>query len=168
MINYMPKLVDQTTYSGGRTRRAIRAQVEAWQAFVRAFNAASRLSAASLEGTTLDPSEYDILVTLVQGPAEGMRPSEVAERVLLTKSGITRLMDRVEARGLIERRACLTDRRGQLVVLTPSGRQLLRRAAPGILRALRTIMGSLSPADVEVLTRLSGRMEEAATAHSTV
>ena len=164
----MPKLVDQTTYSGGRTRRAIRAQVDAWQAFVRAYNAATRLSAGSLEGTTLDPSEYDILVTLVDGPAEGMRPGEVADRVLLTKSGITRLMDRVEERGLIERRACLTDRRGQLIVLTPAGRVLLRRAAPGILRAMRTVMGSFSPAEVDLLRRLSERMEEAATAHSTV
>src|SRR5262245_35331860 len=140
----MPKLVDQTTYSGGRTRRAIAAQIDAWQAFVRAFNAATRLSGSSLEGTTLDPSEYDILVTLVQGPAEGLRPGELAERVLLTKSGITRLMDRVEKRGLIERRSCPTDRRGQLVVLTTEGRRLLRRVTPGILRSLRSTMGSLT------------------------
>ena len=164
----MPKLVDQTTYSGGRNRRAIAAQIGAWHAFVRAFNAATRLSAGALEGTSLDPSEYDILVTLVQGPPEGLRPGEVAERVLLTKSGITRLMDRVEKRGLIERRACLTDRRGQLIVLTAEGRRLLRRATPRILRSLRAILGTLSAAELETLTRLSERMEAAATAHSTM
>ena len=168
MLNYMPKLVDQTTYSPGAAHRTVRARIAAWQAYARAFNAASQASAVALAGTDLDASEYDILVTLVAGPPEGLRPSELVDRVLLTKSGITRALDRVERRGLVERRACATDRRGQLVALTTRGRNALRRASPRLLRSLRRFLGQLSPAELEVLTRLSERIEEAATAHSTV
>ncbi len=107
-----------------------------------------------------------MLVTLAEAPAEGVRPSDLAERVLLTKSGITRLVDRLVERGLIERRVCPTDRRGQLVALTPRGRHLLRRAAPGLLRALGTALGSLSVAELAAMKRSSERIAEAATEHS--
>jgi DNA-binding MarR family transcriptional regulator len=166
MINYMPKLVECATYSAGRAARATAEQIAAWQAMARAFNAATRASAVSLAGSQLDHSDYDVLVTLAQGPAEGLRPTELAERVLLTKSGMTRLVDRLAERGLIERRACPTDRRGQLVALTRKGRYLLARAAPGILRSLAAALGPLSAADLTALRRISERIEEAATAHS--
>lgn len=166
MINYMPKLVERATYSRARAGRATAEQVAAWQALARAFNATGRTVGASLAGTALDPSDYDVLVTLAEGPADGLRPVELAQRVLLTKSGMTRLVDRLEERGLIERRACPSDRRGQLVALTRKGRYLLARAAPAMLRALGSAMGALSPADLAALQRIAGRIEEASTAHS--
>lgn len=162
------KLVDRATYSQGRTApgtgrrsRATPEQIAAWRAFVHAFLATTRLTELSLHGSQLDPSDYDVLVTLAEAPREGVRPSELAERVLLTKSGITRLVDRLVERGLIERRVCPTDRRGQLVALTPRGRHLLRRAAPGLLRALGTALGSLSPSDLTAIKRSSERIVEA-------
>ncbi|MBI2983138.1 MAG: MarR family transcriptional regulator, partial [Chloroflexi bacterium] len=113
MLNWLTKLVDRSTYSQGRTAlprdrrsRASPEQISAWRAFARAFLAVTRLTEVSLRGTQLDPSDYDVLVTLAQAPAEGVRPSELAERVLLTKSGITRLVDRLVERGLIERHVC--------------------------------------------------------------
>lgn len=166
MINYMPKLVARATYSPNRARRAGPEQVAAWQAFVRALNAATRLMDSALAGSQLDLSEYDVLVTLAGGPAEGMRPVELSQRVLLTKSGMTRLVDRLAQRTLIERRACLSDRRGQLVALTPAGRHLLRRAAPGLLRAIAAALAPLSPGDLATLQRISERIREATTAHS--
>ena len=162
----MPKLVDRATYSRRRTGRATAEQIATWQAWARAFNATGRLTGASLAGSELDPSDYDVLVTLAQGPADGLRPGELADRVLLTKSGVTRLVDRLEQRGLIERRACPTDRRGQLVALTRKGRYLLARAAPAMLRALGQAMGALSATELAALKRVSERIEEAATAHS--
>jgi DNA-binding MarR family transcriptional regulator len=171
MLNYMAKLVDQATYSGPRRGRATRAtaeQIGAWQSVARAFGAAVRSQQATLEGTGLDLSEYDVLVTLSAGPPEGLRPTELTESVLITKSGMTRLLQRLEGRGLIERRACPTDRRGQLIGLTARGRHVFRRAAPGILRGLADLMRGLSPADLAALTRASERMTEAATAHSSV
>ena len=75
------------------------------------------------------------------GPREGLRPTELAERVLITKSGLTRLLDRLVERGYIERRACASDRRGQLIVLTPEGRHAFRRSTPNVVRAIGTIFG---------------------------
>ncbi len=166
MINYMPKLVARATYSTGRTAPATAEQIGAWQALVRAFSATTRLTEASLEGSELDPSDYDVLLTLADGPPEGLRPTELAQRVLLTKSGMTRLLDRLADRGLIERRACATDRRGHLVALTSKGRHLQRRAAPGLLRALGAAFAALSPTDLAALKRVSERILEGATAHS--
>lgn len=169
MLNWLTKLVDRSTYSQGRTAlprdrrsRASPEQISAWRAFARAFLAVTRLTEVSLRGTQLDPSDYDVLVTLAQAPAEGVRPSELAERVLLTKSGITRLVDRLVERGLIERHVCPSDRRGQLVALTPRGRHLLRRAAPGLLRALGKALGSLSDTELTALKRSSERILGAA------
>ena len=172
MINYMPKLVDRATYSGkpararGRAGRATPEQVAAWQSLARAMDAATRSQEATLDGTGLDVGEYDVLVTLASAPDEGMRPTEITERALITKSGMTRLLQRLEERQLVERRACPTDRRGQLLGLTAAGRHLLRRAAPGVMRGLGNLMADLSPSDLATLTRAMERMTEAATAHS--
>lgn len=166
-------MVDRATYSrAGPARRSHAAarptpeQVEAWQTLVRAFNGVTRMTEASIAGSQLDPSDYDVLLTLAQGPPEGLRPIELTQRVLITKSGMTRLVDRLEERGLIERRECATDRRGRLIALTSRGRHLQRRAAPALLHALATALGTLSPGDITALKRVSERMLEATTAHS--
>lgn len=164
MLNYMPKLVDRATYSRtprGRAFRATPEQIAAWQALARAYSAVGRISESALTATGLEGSDYDVLSTLGQGPPEGLRPTELAERVLLTKSGLSRLVERLAERELIERRPCATDRRGQLVALTPTGRRLLRRAAPEVLRQLRIAMGSLSDADLAALQRASERIKAA-------
>lgn len=173
MIDHVGKLVERATYSQGpparsrgRAARATPAQIEAWRAFVRAFTAAGRVQEAALEGTQLDLSEYDVLVTLAGAPPEGMRPTELAERVLLTKSGTTRLVDRLEERGLIARHACPLDRRGQYIALTPAGRHLLRRAAPALLRGLGTVLAPVSPGELAALRSAAERMREAASPHS--
>lgn len=174
MINYMPKLVDRATYSGrprgligpGRAGRATDEQIAAWRALARAFAAVVHDQEAALAGTGLDLSEYDVLVTVARSAAPGIRPTDLAERVLLTKSGISRLLDRLEERALLERRACPTDRRGHLVALTPAGQRLLRRAAPGILRGLAAALGPLSAGDLEAFRSASERIREATTAHS--
>lgn len=171
----MPKLVDRATYSQGRTApghgrraRATDAQIAAWRAFVRAFTSATRFQEKTLEGSGLDLSEYDVLVTLGHGPPEGMRPSDLADRVLLTKSGMTRLLQRLEERGLVGRHACPLDRRGRYIAMTAEGRHLLRRAAPALLRGLASALAPLSPQDLSALQRAAERMTEATTAHSAV
>ncbi len=165
----MPELVDGATYSTGppaRPRgsrgRATEEQIAAWRALARAFAGATRAQETALGGTGLDLSEYDVLVTLSTAPAEGIRPGDLAERVLLTKSGMTRLVQRLEARSLLERHACPRDRRGQYVSLTPAGRRLLRRAAPGLLRGLASALAPLSRDELAALRRAAERMTEAA------
>lgn len=177
MIDYVAKLVDRTTYSEGRTSlsggrrsrrppRATEDQIEAWRSLVRAFAAAKAVQETALAGSQLDLSEYDVLVTLAEAPAEGIRPTELAERVLLTKSGMTRLVDRLGERGLIARHACPLDRRGHFIALTAEGRHHLRRAAPALLRGLGAVLAPLSPTELTALRRAAERMTEATSPHS--
>ncbi len=89
----------------------------------------------------------------VLGPPEGIRPTDLAEQAALTKSGLTRAIDRLESQRLIERRACPTDARGQLIVLSAEGKRNLRRSAPEHFRSIaRNFADHLTDREVEVLT----------------
>lgn len=108
-------------------------------------------------------SEHHILVTLSQGPPEGIRPTDLAERSGLTKSGLTRALDRLETQQLIERRACPSDARGQLIVMTAQGRRVLKRSAPEHFRSIaRNFADHLTDRELEVVTTVFERVTEAA------
>ena len=108
-------------------------------------------------------SEHHILATLDQGPSSGIRPTDLAERTGLTKSGLTRAIDRLETQRLIERRACPSDARGQLIVMTPQGRRVLKRAAPEHFRSIaRNFADHLTDREVDVVTTVFERVAEAA------
>ena len=109
-----------------------------WQAFLRAHAGVTR----RLDGDLLDEhglrlGEYEVLLILAWAPDHSLRPSELAHRAVLSRSGVTRLVDRLERDGLVERLACPTDRRGALAHLTPAGREVLRRAARTHVRGIR-------------------------------
>lgn len=72
---------------------------------------------------------YDVLVNLSAAGGHA-RMAELADRVLLSRSGLTRLVDRMVDAGLVERRQCPSDRRGQEAVLTPVGQRALEHASP--------------------------------------
>ena len=151
-----------------RGRRPTDPEVGAWRAFLRAGAAATLAMEAALASTGVSHSEYDVLVNVAGGPREGVRPTELAERVLITKSGLTRLLDRLLERGYIERRVCASDRRGQLIVLTAEGRHAFRRATPNIVRAIGAILGgSLGDREVEALRVACERIASAAEAMTT-
>lgn len=102
---------------------------------------ASAVTARAMDRDTeasggLGVSEHHLLAVLSDAPGNVMRPTELAELSPLTKSGLTRAVDRLESLGFLERRVCPTDGRGQLVALTTLGRRTLRRAAPGHFRAI--------------------------------
>ena len=78
---------------------------------------------------------YEVLLHLSRAGGE-LRMQQLAQQALLSKSGLTRLVDRMVEAGLIERRACPSDRRGTNAVLTPAGKAALRRAAPVHLRGI--------------------------------
>ncbi|MGH2489891.1 MAG: MarR family winged helix-turn-helix transcriptional regulator [Candidatus Limnocylindria bacterium] len=108
-------------------------------------------------------SEHHILATLNEGPPEGIRPTELAEQAALTKSGVTRAIDRLESQRNIERRACPTDARGQLIVLTTEGRRLLRRSAPEHFRSIaRHFADHLTDREIDVITAALERVADAA------
>jgi DNA-binding MarR family transcriptional regulator len=80
--------------------------------------------------------------------------SVLAERVLLSRSGITRLVDRLEADGMVERSACATDARGAEAILTGAGLQRLREASRTHLAGVeRYFLAVVSPADQAAIER---------------
>ena len=75
-------------------------------------------------------TDYDVLVQLSLADERRLRMSELADRLLLSRSGATRLVDRLVADGLVERVVCESDRRGQWASLTGAGHERLRQASP--------------------------------------
>lgn len=111
----------------------------AWRAFLRAHAAAvgriERALAASEPELPL--TWYDVLAALVGAPGRRLRLRELAHEVLLSRSGLTRLVDRLEAAGLLRREPDPTDRRGAFAVLTDDGYEALRRTWPLYARGIQ-------------------------------
>ena len=100
----------------------------AWRDLLTVHAKLVRKMDADLAAAGLNPLEwYDVLLTLNEAPGRRLRLSELADRVLISRSGVTRLVDRIEAKGLLARERCGEDRRGAYAVLTDAGFQELRR-----------------------------------------
>jgi DNA-binding MarR family transcriptional regulator len=80
---------------------------------------------------------YDVLLQLAEAPQRRLRMAELADRVLLSRSGLTRLIDRLQAEGLVRREPSPDDARGTFTVLTAEGMARLRAAAPVHLAGIR-------------------------------
>jgi DNA-binding MarR family transcriptional regulator len=84
-------------------------------------------------------SSYEVLLFLADAPEGRMRMSELAESVLLSRSGLTRLVDRLESEGLLERVRCASDARGLFAEITPEGRRLFDAARRTHLDGVRAL-----------------------------
>lgn len=111
--------------------------MQAWQAFLRASIRLMERLDADLEPHGISLADYEILVNLSGEPAGELRMTELAARTLVSRSGLTRRLDRLVESGLVERRSCPTDRRGVLAVLTDAGRRRLEQAAPSHVEGVR-------------------------------
>lgn len=112
-------------------------KMTAWRAFLTAHARVTAILEDELERErSLPLTWYDVLLQLREAPGQRLRMSELAGAVLLSKSGLTRLVDRMCAAGLTGRSADEEDRRGRWVSLTPAGRSRLRDAAPVHLRGI--------------------------------
>lgn len=139
------------------------AQLRAWRCFLEAHAAVVDVLERELrDEEDLPLSWYDVLVHLSEAEDRALRMQELAEAILLSRSGLTRLIDRMEGEGLVERQACPTDRRGTLARLTDLGAERLRRTAPTHARGVqRHFADHLSEDEVEVLARALGRITDA-------
>src|SRR3954463_9665149 len=88
------------------------------------------------EQSGMPVSWFEVLIRLARTPGQRLRMTELAGQVSLSTSGLTRLVDRVEAAGFIAREACPSDRRGAFAVLTPAGQEALQRTLPAHLESL--------------------------------
>jgi len=107
------------------------AEIGAWAGTIRAVHLALEKVESALKAAGLPPlAWYDVLLELGRAPSGRLRLNELGERVLLTKSNATRLVDRLEAAGLATREACPDDARGAFAAITPKGRTVMRRMWP--------------------------------------
>lgn len=135
-------------------------EMSAWRGFLKAHAYVTRLLEGELEAEQSMPlANYDVLVQLAEAPGHALRMSELASSVLLSRSGLTRLVDRLERERLVERRACPDDARGTLAVLTPAGLERLRQAWVTHVRGVREhLVNRFDEKELAVLAEMMGRI----------
>jgi DNA-binding MarR family transcriptional regulator len=124
------------------------AELRAWRGMLRAHAAMAKALDAQLEAAHgLHLSSYEVLMYLADAEDERMRMCDLASSILLSRSGLTRLVDRLQREGLLERVACGDDAK-----LTPAGREKLRAARATHLAGVRAMFLDLfSPAELDAL-----------------
>jgi DNA-binding MarR family transcriptional regulator len=119
------------------------AAIDAWIALMRAQQTALLKIERAFREAELPPlAWYDLLWELDRAGAEGLRPFELEERILIAQSNISRLIDRLTERGYVARERSEEDGRGQRVRITATGRELRRRMWPIYAQVLREAVGS--------------------------
>ncbi|MGW0804360.1 MarR family winged helix-turn-helix transcriptional regulator [Nonomuraea sp. NPDC002799] len=114
-------------------------ELTVWRTLQRAQVRITRhLEAELLVAHALPLASYDVLMQLGEAPERRLRMNDLAGRVLLSRSGLTRLIDRLQRDGLVTRQACADDARGLFAVLTEAGAARLAEATPTYLRGIRS------------------------------
>jgi DNA-binding MarR family transcriptional regulator len=132
----------------------------AWRAFLLTHaRVARRLEADLIARNDLPLAKFDVLFQLAHSDEGRLRMNELADRVLLSRAGITRLVDRLVADGLVGRVRCASDARGFYAVLTDSGMERLEAAVPGHRDSIRRFF--LQRFDRSELELLAGLLERA-------
>src|SRR3954469_17570573 len=106
-------------------------RLAAWRTFITAHAAViGRIERDMAAAGVIPLTWYDVLIELYEAPGRRMRLHELADAVVLSRSGLTRLVDRLEQAGLLTREVDRTDRRGAFAVLTEAGVDSMRAAWP--------------------------------------
>jgi DNA-binding MarR family transcriptional regulator len=137
-------------------------RLAAWSAFLRAHARVVRELEHELQAEQrLALTDYDVLVQLANAPDRRLRMSDLADRLLLSRSGATRLVDRLVSQGLLERVMCDIDRRGQWASLTDAGYERLRQASPTHLRGVAEhFLDRLTAEELAALERVFTRLDD--------
>ncbi len=131
-----------------QTERALKL----WVVLSRAHAAVQAHSLADIARHDISPGEFAVLEVLHhKGP---LLLGEVQRKILVTSGGVTYLVDRLEAKGLAERRKCATDRRAYYAALTPAGEALIAEIFPAHAQAVRRALGGLDEAEKDEAIRL--------------
>lgn len=115
-------------------------------------------------GTTLP--RFDLMAALYRAP-DGLTPGEVSRRMMVSSGNVTGVAARLEAEGLIERRAHASDRRAQILRLTVRGRREFARQSAAHERWIADLFADLGPSDRAALFRLLGHAKQSVRAHLT-
>jgi DNA-binding MarR family transcriptional regulator len=137
-----------------------RVNIESWVSFLRAHSAITRQLNADLmneHGLTLN--DYEVLLCLAREPNGMLRRVDLAQTVILTASGITRLLDGLERAGFVEKASCASDARVSYAKLTAAGRAKLHAAAVTHLAGIGELfLDRYSEAERETLAELLARL----------
>jgi DNA-binding MarR family transcriptional regulator len=127
---------DRAKDRGGRRLEAL--EFRAWRAFLYAYSMVVPTLDRELVGAVgLSINQFEVLTWLRRAGERGLRMSDLTSRVVLSPSGVTRSVDQLERKGLVERRVFEGDKRGYLAILTADGRATLRRATSVHVQGLR-------------------------------
>ena len=139
-----------------------RTRLESWVSFLRAHAAITRqLNADLLNDHGLTLSDYEVLLRLANAERGMMRRVDLAESVLLTASGITRLLDGLERAGFVEKAACESDARVSYAKLTEAGHRKLAEASTTHLAGVEEVFtGRFSEDELDRLAELLGRLPQ--------
>ncbi|MFB2579768.1 MarR family winged helix-turn-helix transcriptional regulator [Herbiconiux sp. P15] len=138
--------------------------VAAWESLFRAQVTVMRQLALEFPTEIVSLNEYDVMFNLFIQPQKVLRIRDLGEKVLLTQPSISRLVDRLAARGILEKSDDPTDGRGTLVALTEEGVQVYRRAAVLHAESITAHMaGHLSPEELVQLAQLCDKLRAGVT-----
>jgi DNA-binding MarR family transcriptional regulator len=135
-------------------------EFEAWINFLRSHAAVTRQFNAELQATHgLTLSDFDVLAQLARAPEGALKRVELSERVLLTPSGITRLLTGLECAGYVEKRNCAADARVTYAALTEEGYKKFRAASRTHRASVRALLTErFEHSELETLASLLGRL----------
>lgn len=137
---------------------------EAWGALTRTHSAIVGRLQEALAASDFPPLPwYEVLATVAEAPEQRMKMGELAEALVITRGGLTKLVDRLIKAGLMERTFCETDRRVSYATLLPAGRDLLYEMRPVIVTELKTAFAAnLSDAQARDLRETLERVRSSA------
>lgn len=137
----------------------VRLAAETWESLFRAQVAVMRRLQSGPAFRALAVNEYDVLFTLSRCPSGWLRLNELNDNVLLSQSSLSRLVERLEKRGLVDRMPAPDDRRGVLLQLTESGRELQKQIGREHVRDISALITpALTAAEQRELLRLTEKL----------
>lgn len=134
--------------------------VDIWAHLSKAHGTALSTVENALKQAGLPPHAwYDLLLELERAGESGLRPYELQVALLMPQYGVSRLIDRIEKAGYLEKANCAEDGRGQVLMITPAGREVCQSMWPVYGAAIELAVGvRLTPGEARLLQRVLGKL----------
>lgn len=154
-------MAENATAGTTTPKRARVSAVAAWESLFRAQVAVMRTLAAEFPTRDISLNEYDVLFNLSRQPDRSLRLRDLNKHVLLTQPSVSRLVDRLVARGLVAKCPEPSDARGTVIRLTDTGFDMFRRVAVDHMKTITDrVGGRLTPDELETLARLCEKLRD--------
>ncbi len=132
--------------------------LQAWESLFRAQHELLGMMMSDFEGTDISQAEYDVLLTTVRSPNMSTRLRDITANMLISQPSVSRLIDRMVARGLITKTPDTTDARSSIVTATDAGARAFRAVATVHGRSIARCMSPLTDEELRTLLSLTQRL----------